>query len=208
LGKSERRDSVPADYLSLRDAVSALVAAETSKQTLTIDQMSVEQVVDSRTLYDSLKAKLISAIREGSLIAWAWNRKDNRFLRLSTAVFSHPLSDMHFVDAQLFPLALPGSEKFLEGWVGLFEQKQFQAWLVEHYRSASIVREAEPKPHELKKIGRPSLMQTVIEKIKDLHPSERYPSVKSIRRELESANPPISVSETTIKRAMKAIKAL
>jgi hypothetical protein len=207
-GQCKRRDSVPAGYRSLRDALTVLIEAETSGQTTAIDQLSEQQIEEGREKVNSLIQEMIFAVQNESLDPWAWNRKTNQLLRLSTEVFSRQFSDLHFSGAQLFFLGLPDRERFLEDWLGLFEEKQFQRWSVERQRSASNEKEAEPKSHKLKEVGRPPVIHILIEVIGELYISGEYPSVKTIRNELRSATPPVRVSETTIKRALKALKTL
>jgi hypothetical protein len=205
-GQCRRQDSVPAGYLSMRDAMDAHIEAATGGRTPPIDQPSDEQIQEDREQYKSLVHELASAVRDNFLNPWAWNRRTNQFLKLSTEVFSRQHSDLHFSNAQLFFLGLPDRERYLEDWIGLVEEKQFQRWLAERYRFDSRASEAEQKPHELKQVGRPSLIHAVIAKIGELYTSGEYPSVKTIRRELQSATPPIHVSEATIARALKAFK--
>src|SRR5690349_336103 len=121
-----REDTVPAGYLSLRDGLNVLIEAEIRKRSLAVDQSSEEPSEEEREQYKVLIQKLTSAIKDGLLNSWAWNRKTNQFLRLSTEVFSLQHSDLHFSSAQLFFLGLPNRERFLEDWIGLFEEKQFR----------------------------------------------------------------------------------
>jgi hypothetical protein len=197
---------VPAGYLSFRDGLNTLIEVETSGRCLAVDQPSEEQIEEEREQYKALVQELSSAVEDGLLDPWAWNRKTNEFLRLSTEVFSLQHSDLHFSSAQLFFLGLPDRERFLEDWIGLFDEKQLQRWLAERHRPDGSVNEAEQKPHQPRSAGRPSLIPLVIEKLGKLYASGNHPSVKTIRKELQSATPPIRVSEATIARALKTSK--
>src|SRR4051812_42287637 len=93
-----RRDTVPAGYLSFRDGLNALIEVKTSGWFLAVDQLSEEQIEEGRDeegreQYNALVQELSSAIEDGLLDPWAWNRKTNEFLRLSTEVFSLQQSD-------------------------------------------------------------------------------------------------------------------
>jgi hypothetical protein len=129
LVKSERRVSVPPGYLAFGDATSALIAVETGGQEPAMDHLSEEELEEARKRWRALLARLISAIQEGALVPYAWNRKTDQILRLSTEMFSRPFGDLHFAGAELFFLAIPDREKYLEDWVGLFDEKQFEEWI-------------------------------------------------------------------------------
>jgi hypothetical protein len=130
LGKSERRDSVPPGYLAFGDATSALIAAETGGQKPVMEHPSDEERAEADKHWNALLARLISAIQEGTLVPYAWNRKTDKIVRLATKMFSCPMSDLHFSGGPLFSPALPDEERYLEGWIGLFEEKQFEDWLM------------------------------------------------------------------------------
>jgi hypothetical protein len=129
LVKSERRVSVPPGYLAFGDATSALIAQQTDGQKPIMEPLSDEERTEAEKQWKALLATLISAIQEGTLVPYAWNRKTDQILRLSTEMFSQPLGNLHFSGTQLFSPALPDRERYLEDWVGLFEEKQFEDWI-------------------------------------------------------------------------------
>src|SRR5687768_5691131 len=76
LGKCERRVSVPPGYLALGDATYALIAVETGGQEPAMEHLSDEELTEANKRWHTLKARLISAIQEGVLVPYGWNRKD------------------------------------------------------------------------------------------------------------------------------------
>src|SRR4051812_27256639 len=87
LGKSERRVSVPPGYLAFGDAISALIAAETGGQKPVMEHPSDEERTEADKQWNALLARLISAIQEGTLVPYAWNRKTDKILRLNRVYF-------------------------------------------------------------------------------------------------------------------------
>jgi hypothetical protein len=139
LVKSERRVSVPPGYLAFGDATSALIAVETGGQKPAMDHLSEEELAEAEKQWKALLARLISAIQEGTLVPYAWNRKTDQILQLSTEMFSQPFGDLHFSGTQLFSPALPDRERYLEGCIGLFDEKQFEDWIVSQSECSAAV---------------------------------------------------------------------
>jgi len=167
--------------------------------------MSENETLAIDIKFDFLNKTLISVARESVLVPWAWNRKEGRFLRLSAEVFQLPFSDLHFAGSTLGPFAFPERERYLESWMGLFEEVPFERWLAgwcpESHNTQFI-----PSVALNKAGGRPRKRDAVTEKLKTLYPSGDFPTVKIILRVLSAENPPWEVSEATIERARQDAK--
>jgi hypothetical protein len=200
----ERRDSVPPNYISFRDSLAALIARAD------VINLQRQTMPDDETLafgidYDFLQKTLISAARDGVLVPWAWNRKENRFLRLSAEIFELLFSDLHFAGSTLFFLALPDRERYLETWMGLFEEVQFERWLTGWYPESNSTQ-ATMSAALNKAGGRPRKRDAITEKLIALYPSGDFPTVKIILQALKAENPPIEVSVATVQRARQDAK--